>query len=123
MSDASSWSPKEGILIEGLVDWVYAAWVTNYAWDDVPQSLLRTTAIGLIAELLVEGLMIAGDADRNGHHPWACTTGEAIERITRDWMTQWPDEVPDPGDIVWLANTPAGDEIARAALARGADAP
>jgi hypothetical protein len=68
--------------------------------------------------VIVEGLMIAGDVDEQGHHPWPLSVGDAIERITREWLTDWPDEVPPPGVIVWLANTAKGDEFARRVLAR-----
>lgn len=66
--------------------------------------------------------MIPGDVDRHGHHPWPCSAGEAVERITREWLTEWRGEIPTPGAIVWLANTEAGDNIAREVLAREAAA-
>ena len=115
-------TPKEDVLVGGLDDWAYAGWVygsTRLAGiTDLEQR--RVLAIGLIAELLVEGLMTPGDVDDHGHHSWPHPTGEAIERITREWLTDWPNEVPPPGAIVWLANTPAGNEIARRVLAREA---
>lgn len=116
-------TPKEDVLVGGLDDWAYAGWVYGStrlaAITDAEQR--RVLAIGLIAELLVEGLMIPGDVDDQGHHPWPHPTGEAIERITRVWLTEWPHEVPAPGAIVWLANTEAGNAIARRVLAREAD--
>ena len=116
-------TPKEDVLVGGLNDWAYAGWVygsTRLAGiSDSEQR--RVLAIGLIAELLVEGLMIPGDVDDQGHHPWPHPTGEAIERITREWLTEWPREVPAPGAIVWLANTEAGSALARRVLAREAD--
>lgn len=78
----------------------------------------RTLTIGLIAELLVEGLMIAGDVDEHGHQPWPHSMGDAIERITRTWLTEWPEDIPTPGAIVWLANTEAGNLMGREVLAR-----
>lgn len=116
----TSRDPKADVLIGGLDDWIYASWVTNSIWELTEPKWRRTMTIGLIAELLTEGLMIAGDVDSNGHHPWPCTTGEAIGRITRDWLTDWKDEIPTPGAIVWLANTPAGNDLARKVLGREA---
>ncbi|MDI6024602.1 hypothetical protein QBL02_13755 [Leucobacter sp. UT-8R-CII-1-4] len=114
-----TWTPKEGILIEGLDDWTDVSWATNYVRTPVPQSFWRPATIGLIAEMLVEGLIIPGDLRGGEHCPWGCSTGDAIARITSEWInTQWPHEVPYPGAIVWFANTEAGNEIARAALAR-----
>jgi len=125
MSTMDNRTPKEDVLVGGLDDWAYAGWVygsTRLAGiTDSEQR--RGLAIGLIAELLVEGLMVAGDVDDQGHHPWPHPTGDAIERITREWLTEWPNDVPAPGAIVWLANTPAGNEIARRVLAREADSP
>ncbi|GAB3610302.1 hypothetical protein GCM10027414_24280 [Humibacter ginsengiterrae] len=116
-------TPKEDVLIGGLEDWIYASWVSNSIWDLVASQYRRTLTIGLIAELLVEGLMVAGDVDDQGHHPWACSIGEAIERIALEWLTEWRDEIPTPGAVVWLANTPAGDAIARNALRRESGLP
>ncbi len=121
MSAMEDRTPKEDLLVGGLDDWVDPGWAcgsTEYTeiTDRVQQ---RTFTLGLIAEVLVEGLMVPGDVDENGHQPWKCTTGEAIERITREWLTDWPDEeAPLPGSVVWLSNTPAGDEIGRSVLAR-----
>lgn len=115
---SESRTPKEDVLIAGLDDWIYASWVTNSARRVTGQAHLRTFTIGLIAELLVEGLMLAGDAGPDGHHPWPCSPGEAIERITREWLTEWGDDVPTPGAIVWLSNTQAGNKMAEDSLAR-----
>jgi hypothetical protein len=113
-------SPKEDVLVGGLDDWAYAAWVygsTRLSGLRDP-GLRRTLTLGLIAELLVEGLAVAGDVDEQGHHPWPCSPGEAIERITREWITEWSDEVPTPGAIVWFVNTDEGNRVAEAVLAR-----
>ena len=118
-------SPKEDLLVEGLADWVDAGWAlgsTDLA-GVADLSVRRALAIGIIAEVIVEGLMVPGDADEQGHHPWPHSAGEAVERIVREWLAEWPDDVPTPGAVVWLANTVAGDEIGRRVLAREASAP
>lgn len=113
---------KEELLLEGFYDWAYASWVTVSAGlSGIKQyPHLRTMSLGLIAEVLVEGLMVPGDVAEGKHYPWACSTGEAIVRITNEWLTEFPDEMPYPGAIVWLQNTEAGNEIAREVLAREA---
>lgn len=114
-------SPKEDALVGGLDDWQYESWIygsTRLAGLSDYASR-RTLALGLIAELLVEGLMVAGDVDEQGHHPWPCSPGEAIERITREWLTEWGEELPTPGAVAWFANTPQGNEIAQAVLRGG----
>ena len=118
-------TPKEDLLVEGLADWVDAGWAlgcTDLA-GVADLSVRRALAIGIIAEVIVEGLMVPGDADEQGHHPWPHSAGEAVERIVREWLAEWPDDVPTPGAVVWLANTVAGDEIGRRVLAREASAP
>lgn len=111
---------KEELLISGLDDWSYAGWVlqTVRLSGLADYAALRALSIGLIAELITEGLVVPGEIDNKDHVPWRCTNGEAIERITAEWLKEWADESPTPGAIVWLDNTPAGDEIARAALDR-----
>lgn len=109
-------TPIDDLLIGGLDDWVYASWATNSVRHLVSGPNVRTLTIGLITEAVVEGLMLPGDVDSEGHHPWPCSAGEAIERIAREWLTEWADELPTPGAIVWLANTEAGNQIARRVL-------
>lgn len=109
-------TPKEDLLVGGLDDWVDLSWASNSVRDLVDISNLRTMTIGLVTEVLVEGLMVPGDVDEEGHRPWQCSPGVAIERIAREWLRDWGEELPTPGAIVWLANTEAGDAIARIAL-------
>ncbi|AZI58098.1 hypothetical protein EH165_08045 [Nakamurella antarctica] len=92
--------------------------MTNAIWSLCAAEARRTMTIGLIAELVTAGLIVPGDVDEQGHHAWPHSPGDAIERITREWLTEWRDEIPTPGAIVWFANTEAGDEIAREVLAR-----
>ncbi|WP_295775625.1 hypothetical protein [uncultured Microbacterium sp.] len=113
-------TPLEDVVVGGLDDWIYETWVSNSVWNLTPPQNRRTVTLGLIAELLVSGLMIPGTVDRQGHHPWTCSIGDSIERIVREWITDWGQEVPTPGAIVWLDNTEMGDELARAVLAREA---
>jgi len=53
-------TPKENLLIEGLYDWVYASWVTNYIQDFASGHDHLTRVIQLIAEVITEGLMVPG---------------------------------------------------------------
>jgi hypothetical protein len=119
MSSWDDWTLIEDILANGVDDWVYAGWVYQIAQrsglDD--PSELRALSIGLIAEVLTRGLMVAGTYDGGKHVPWGCSTGEAIERITKAWL-EWGEFPPTPGAIVWLDLTPAGQELGEAVLAR-----
>lgn len=115
-------TPKEDLLVGGLDDWADAGWALQSsrlsgASDPIA---LRDFTLELIAEVLREGLMIAGDIVEGDHVPWQTRAEEAAERIAREWLDEWGDEVPTPGAIVWLSNTAAGDEIARSVLEREA---
>lgn len=62
--------------------------------------------------------MLAGDYDRDGHHPWPHSPGDVIERIAHEWLTDLRGEVPALGSIAWFSNTEAGNEVALHVLAR-----
>ncbi|WP_250290210.1 hypothetical protein [Frankia sp. CiP1_Cm_nod1] len=118
----STWDDRtliEDILANGVDDWVYAAWLYQIAQRSglVEPRDLRALSIGLIAEVLTSGLMVAGEYDGSGFRQWECSTGEAIVRITQDWLA-WGDEDLTPGAVVWLDVTPAGQAIGEAVLAR-----
>lgn len=112
-------SLKDDVLIGGLDDWADAGWVMQTVRQSglLDPEELRSLAIGVITELLVEGLVLAGEITEGAHEPWQCTQGEAVVRITREWL-RWGSEVPTPASIVWLANSDAGDAAARTALAK-----
>jgi hypothetical protein len=108
----------EDALANGVDDWVYAAWIAGIAGRVVSDpDVVRHVSLGLIAELLLNGWMVAGDVTDVGHVPWEISTAAAIERITREWMTIGDAQLY-PGQIVWLANTERGNELGQAVLDR-----
>lgn len=113
-------TPKEDLLIGGLDDWAYAGWVVQSARlsGETDPTALRDLALGLIGEVLRDGLMVAGDLLDGEHVPWFGDPDRWLERIRQEWLDEWVDEVPLPGAIVWLSNTSAGDKLARDVLAR-----
>jgi hypothetical protein len=118
----TSWNDRtlvEDVAASGIDDWVYEAEVygiaTRTGLTDPAQ--LRMLAVGLITEVLVKGLMVAGDVDDAGHHPWSSSIGETVTRIEDEWL-KWGTEIPTPGAVVWLDLTPAGLKLGEAVLAR-----
>lgn len=112
-------------LIEDLVtrcvdDWVHEAEV----WGEIARRAELSAddrlpiAIGVITFALLSGLVIAGDV-MGGFQPWDMSPSESAAAIADRWL---PLEDPAvlPGDICWFCNTPAGDELGRAVLAREA---
>lgn len=119
MSEIQDRTMIEDLLANGVDDLVYEAWVytiTGRSGISEPAAR-RELAIGLIANALVSGLMVAGEFDGTEHLRWEVSTGEAIVRITEDWL-RWGEQVPTPGSVVWLALTPSGREVGVAVLAR-----
>jgi hypothetical protein len=112
----------EEVLVDGLTDYVYEAGVLSVAAMSglVAMDALRELSVGIIAELLTEGYQVAGSVNEDGFAIWPESPGEAVGRISRNWVHDWADDYPTPGAIVWLSNTEAGDAIAREVLAREA---
>lgn len=103
------------LVIRATEDWVQPADVFDVARfaGDRDEDAYVETAVLLVAELLSQGLVVAGDVDASGFRPWALTVEESIGRIGATWRS---DHDAAPGSFgVWLAATPAG-------LARGEDA-
>lgn len=116
----TSRSLREEILARCVEDWVYAAEVLDVARRAgvADPEAARATAIGLIAELISLQLVVAGDVIERGHVPWKSSPGEAILRITTEWLRGWPHTAPPPGAVVWLDTTEAGERIGREVIAR-----
>lgn len=113
-------TPKEDLLIGGLDDWADAGWVlqsSRLSGETRPRAL-REIALALIAEVLREGLMTAGDMVNGKHVIWSGDPEKWIERIRNQWLEEWGEKSPSPGAIVWLDNTSAGDAFAAGVLAR-----
>jgi hypothetical protein len=99
-------------------DWLHVAEFTGIvrraglATSDV----LRAAAIGLISQVLISGLMVAGDVNELGFQQWPGTPAEAIVRIVESWDPAEP--FPTPGSVAWLSNTPKGEQLGQAVLDR-----
>ncbi len=81
---------------------------------------LREATIELIDRVMRAGLMVPGDLQDGVHITWDGDPDEWTARISREWIIEWGTKAPTPGAITWLNNTAAGDDIARAILAREA---
>jgi hypothetical protein len=116
-------TPKEDLVVGGLADWADASWASMSArlTGETDPAVLRDLTLSLIAEVLRDGLMVAGDIIVDEHVPWHGSTEEVVERISHEWIEEWGGTMPTPGAIVWLSNTAAGDELARGVLEREAN--
>lgn len=110
----------EKLLVDGLDDYGSANWVVAIARRELNIADirdLRAISLGLIAELLMEGLMVAGDLEFH-FYPWDLEPHAALRRIIDEWLEWGLEESPTPGAICWLDNTEKGNEIARRAFER-----
>jgi hypothetical protein len=111
-------TPAEDVLARAAEDWVHPAELMDVfrrrGIED--PGMQRLAAIGLVAALVGDGLVVVGDV-ADGHIPWGCPPGEAVLRVAREWTTRAESQVM-PGELFWLDCTPAGQAIGEAVWAR-----
>jgi len=109
----------EDLLARAAEDWVSAAEVIDVVRRSglTEPADLRDLSVGLIARLLAQDLVVAGDISDRGHVPWSITPGEAVLRIAALWA-RMDDPFVMPGQIVWLDTTATGQEIGEAVWRR-----
>lgn len=98
------------LVIRGADDWVHAsevAWLVRglaqAGSGDAPSAAFR-----LILQVINRGLMIPGDIKTgSGFVAWHLDAAESLRRIEREWRKLGRD--PKAGEVVWLANTEAGE--------------
>ena len=112
----------DDLVARGVDDWVYDAEILDIAYRcglEAPSDR-RTVAIGLVAEVLIGGLMEAGNVSDEGFTAWTCSPIDAVARVAREWLSR-ADPLVMPGEIVWLSNTTRGTELGEAVLRREQD--
>lgn len=120
--NATSRTLAEDLLARAAEDWVSAAEVIDLVRKSgvTDPSDCRDLAVGLIARLLGEGLISAGDIEGVEHLPWPLSTADAILRIASEWALEG-DPFVMPGVVVWLDTTPSGQAIGEAVWRRERD--
>jgi hypothetical protein len=101
------------ILLSGLHDWVSLDearhLVRSVCPPDTSSIDVRSMTLTVVSDLLTGNLAIAGDLT-SAFEPWSGTSDEIVQRIASTWTNL--DHAEWLG-IGWLANTPAGDALAR----------
>ena len=112
-------SLEEDLLARAVDDWVNPSELLTVVRRSgiTDPNVLRDLAIGLLARMLVENLVVVGDIGQT-HIPWEGTPGEVICRIIRWWG-----ELDNPFDVIsggmfWIDLTSAGEAIGKAVLER-----
>lgn len=100
--------------LHGLEDWVSArevgGFVASQGFSD--QAVQRDLAVLVIRELLAEGLADVGEIGSEGFESWQATPEVILSRVESD-VLEHPGS--DWGMDIWIKNTPAGDEVGKAA--------
>ena len=121
---AEAWTTRtieEDLLARAAEDWVHPAellGVVKRSGVSDPATL-RDLAVGLMARLLLGGLIVVGDVG-DTHVPWSGTPGEIIQRVVREWSVR-DDPSVMPGELFWIDTTPAGQRLGEAVWAREAE--
>lgn len=120
---AESWATRtldEDLLARAAEDWVHPSElldvVRRSGLSDL--STLRDLAVGLLARLLVEGLVVVGDVG-DSHVPWDGTPGEVLQRVVHEWSER-VDPAVAPGELFWVDTTAAGQQVGESVWAREA---
>ena len=111
-------TPVEDALARGTDDWLHVADFASIAkrFAPGPPEATRFLALGLIATVVFDGLMVLGDADELGFREWPLSPGDGLRRVAELWDPA--DLFPTPGAVAWLSNTERGDSIGQAVLER-----
>lgn len=118
MKTSESRGLTEDVAARGLEDWIHVAQIVAVARRtglNDPEAL-RAITIGLIADAVCRGLLVPGDIDAKGFHPWATGPGESVSRIVLNW--ELGDLSPTPGSVAWFDLTTAGEQLGHGRLDR-----
>ena len=112
----------EDILARGVDDWLHPAeidWVGARAGVTGTEPR-RALAIGLVAQAICAGLLVAGEVTDDGFLPWDCGSASALAHIVEEWVA-WGDAELTPGAICWFNLTEVGERMGQEVLAREAE--
>jgi hypothetical protein len=102
------------VLIEGLDDWVpidQLIWAAREAAKGSPWKNLFAELLHLLLE---NGLIQIGELAAEGFSPWKGEAGEVVQLVLDDLeRLSWE---PKLGSRAWIANTEAGNEVARSLI-------
>ncbi|OBA88292.1 hypothetical protein A5662_25365 [Mycobacteriaceae bacterium 1482268.1] len=110
---------KEGLLIEGLRDWIYLSEIhSDLEFDHHtpkrPVAEAQQLTLRMIRELVEEGLFVLGVPDRkaaSGFKPWDLPVDEAMAVIEHKYVTNFEDRW-NWVTCAWLALTDKGKTLA-----------
>ncbi|MCV7071044.1 hypothetical protein MJO55_04400 [Mycolicibacterium rufum] len=109
-------SPRDDVLLRGLVDWValdQVHWLITQARPHASVADVQEEVILLIRDLVAEGLMTLGNVDtESGFTRWPIPLDEAMDRVRRVYVVDFGKSNVWPW-FCWLDLTEKGDSAAR----------
>ena len=118
--DASS--PREKVLVSGLIDWVELGQIHSFVERANPGASLaaiQAETLGLVRALADEGLSLIGDltAVDGRFVAWTTSPEDSVKRIHHEYVERYDDKDRWPW-YCWLDLTDEGDRVARAIEAK-----
>ncbi|XVV06007.1 hypothetical protein ACQPW3_11725 [Actinosynnema sp. CA-248983] len=102
------------VLIEGLDDWVPIDQLIWAAREETKGPSRKEFFAELLHFLLENGLIQIGELAAAGFKPWRGSAGEVVQVVLDDLeRLSWD---PKLGSRAWIANTEAGNEVARSLI-------
>lgn len=111
---------EEDLLARAAEDWVHPSELLNVVRRSGASSPsdLRDLAIGLLARMVADHLVVIGDVG-DIHVPWRGTPCEVLQRVVSEWTAR-DDPYVMPGELFWVDTTDVGQALGEAVLAREA---
>lgn len=101
------------LIEKGKHDWIQTYEVVSVLVDreNTSDAILRLALMGLIAEMLISGLFVAGEIGDEG---FSCWGGVVTDNIARAWTLVADTDVKEIGigEGAWFNLTPSGEEVA-----------
>lgn len=115
-------SVVEEVLISTIYDWLDLGFLRSTVREmtGVAPAELHATVMTVVAQLVGEGLVAAGDVTQDGFRSWDCTRAQAVSRIDREWRAE-PDPELWPFQVAALAPTLKGVDLIESVMSREGD--
>ncbi|MEW1955168.1 hypothetical protein [Terrabacter sp. NPDC080008] len=112
-------SVEEELLVSTIYDWIDLGYLrsTVRELNHVGSPDLHAASMTVVARLIGDGLVAAGDVTEGQFRAWDCTREEAIARIDKEWQAASDPELW-PFQVAALAPTDEGVRVVAQVLAR-----
>lgn len=115
-------SAVEELLVSTIYDWIDLGFLRSTVREmtGVGPAELHAAVMTVVAQLVMDGLVAAGDVSDEGFRAWDCSRAKAVSRIDREWRAE-PDPELWPFQVAALAPTQEGVTVIESVMAREGD--